>query len=105
MTPQIVIRNAARRDLVDYYEYLVELSDRSTAVRFRSAVDDVLQKLAAMPQLGVARQFRNAELEGTRMWLVPGFREIMIFYRPMDNGIEVLRVVHAKQDYWRILGR
>jgi toxin ParE1/3/4 len=103
VTARVVIRDAARRDLVDYYEYFVEFSDRATADRFRSAIDSVLQQLAAMPHLGVARQFRNAELAGTRMWPVRGFREFIIFYRPIVDGIEVLRLLHAKRDYRRIL--
>jgi hypothetical protein len=38
------------------------------------------------------------------MWPVNRFREFLIFYEPMDRGIRILRVIHAKEDYWRVMG-
>lgn len=37
------------------------------------------------------------------MWPVKGFREFLIFYELVDGGIRMLRVIHAKEDYWRVL--
>ena len=35
------------------------------------------------------------------MWPVTGFRHYLIFYRVVDESIQVLRVLHAAQDYTR----
>ena len=35
---------------------------------------------------------------GLRRWRVRGFENFLIFYRPIDDGIEVLRVLHGQRD-------
>jgi plasmid stabilization system protein ParE len=38
------------------------------------------------------------------MWRVRGFEAYLIFYYPQQDGIAVERVIHASQDYRRVLG-
>jgi toxin ParE1/3/4 len=33
-----------------------------------------------------------------RVWPVKGFENHLIFFRPIDGGIEVIRVLHAARD-------
>jgi plasmid stabilization system protein ParE len=33
-----------------------------------------------------------------RYWLIHGFKHHCIFYRPLPDGIEVVRILHAAQD-------
>lgn len=35
---------------------------------------------------------------GLRRWPIPGFRNYLIFYRPMENGVEIVRVLHGARD-------
>lgn len=37
------------------------------------------------------------------MWPVKEFREFLLFYEPTNDGIRLIRVIHAKEDYWRVL--
>jgi toxin ParE1/3/4 len=37
------------------------------------------------------------------MWHVRGFESYLIFYMPRKDGIAVERVIHASQDYQRVL--
>jgi len=37
------------------------------------------------------------------MWRVRGFESYLIFYLPRDGSISVERVIHASQDYRRVL--
>ena len=37
------------------------------------------------------------------MWRVQGFEGYLIFYRPRPSGITVERVIHASQDFQRML--
>jgi toxin ParE1/3/4 len=42
--------------------------------------------------------FTDPEFESVRVWHVRGFRNYLIFYRPIDNGVEVVRVLHGARD-------
>lgn len=51
-----------------------------------------------MPLIGSAREFQNSALEGIRMWRVKSFAKHLIFYRPIKDGVEVIRVLHSARD-------
>jgi len=53
--------------------------------------------------MGKTREVRNPRLSGLRQWRVKGFESYLIFYRPIPEGIEVLRVLHGARDIDRIL--
>ena len=53
--------------------------------------------LAEGPRMGRARSFPDPELADLRSWSVKGFVNFLIFYRPIDNGIEVVRVLHCRK--------
>jgi plasmid stabilization system protein ParE len=36
---------------------------------------------------------------------VRGFERYLILYRPLPDGVQIERVIHASQDYQRIAGR
>ncbi len=97
MRAAAIIQPAAQRDLADLADYLAERSLK-TAVRFSHAVAETLEQLAAMPELGSLREFRNPALAGLRVWRIRGFKRYLIFYRPRTEGIEVLRVLDAARD-------
>ena len=39
-----------------------------------------------------------------RKWPVNGFEKFLIFYLPSGNGVTIVRVLHAAQDWWGLLG-
>jgi toxin ParE1/3/4 len=98
----IVIQPAAARDLAEQADYLAERS-LDAAMRYSHAVAETFRHLAAMPTLGTVREFHNPALSGVRMWRIRGFRNYLIFYRAIPDGIEVLRVLHAARDINAIL--
>jgi len=53
--------------------------------------------------MGPARVFRNPRLRDLRIWPIRGFEKIVIFYRPIEGGIEVVRVLHGARDVKGIL--
>jgi toxin ParE1/3/4 len=60
------------------------------------------EQLARTPQLG--RAVRNIETtERLRMWLSPAFRNYLIFYRKLQDGVEIVRVLHGARNIQRIL--
>jgi len=37
------------------------------------------------------------------MWLSPAFRDYLIFYRDLSDGVEIVRMLHGARDIQRIL--
>lgn len=103
MSGRVLRRAQARRDLIKHFVYLAEQSNIDVARRFLAAANAACRLLAEMPELGPRRQFKNRRLANTRMWPIKEFREFLIFYEPVDSGIRILRVIHAKENYWRVM--
>ena len=98
-------RPQAIRDLAGIAVYLAEESGNDElASRFIDAAEASFDELAAMPEMGAARQYKDAALVNVRMWRVSGFPSHLIFYRPLGSGIEVIRVLHAKRDIEALFG-
>jgi plasmid stabilization system protein ParE len=53
--------------------------------------------------LGGACEFENPELTELRVWSIKGFEHYLIFYLPIDDDIDVIRVLHASRDVENIL--
>lgn len=51
-----------------------------------------------MPELGSLREFTHPSLAQVRVWRVQDFRNHLVFYRPFQSGIEVVRVLHGARD-------
>lgn len=100
---RIVVRPQAERDIDEQVLYLaVESTD--LALRFFNAVQSTLRDLAQIPDLGIVHEFRSERLKGIRWWKVRGFRNHLIFYRPLEDAVDVIRVLHAARDIPRIFG-
>jgi plasmid stabilization system protein ParE len=100
---RVVIRPKARRELQQVVVYLTENAGPEVSRRFRRAATETFQSLAAMPAMGSPRKVRRPEFAGIRMWRVKYFESYLIFYFPRRGGISIERVIHAKQDYQRVL--
>jgi toxin ParE1/3/4 len=82
--------------------FLGENASLEVARRFLHAANVSFQALAIMPELGAQRAFRNPCYSSVRAWPVKGFERYLIFYRPIDDGVEVLRVIHGSRDIQRL---
>ena len=97
MNPQLIINEDAHGDINDHLFYLVADSPES-AKRFRDRLRDTLNILLYMPEIGRMREFRNPELQGLRYFPVKDFNKYLVFYVPVDDGIQVIRVLHSARD-------
>jgi|SRR5271157_1996474 toxin ParE1/3/4 len=95
---------AAKRDLVDHFVYLAENAGLETADRFLLQTDASFSHLARHPASGVELALSRAEMAGMRKWQVKGFEKFLIFYRLRRDGVSIVRVLHASQDWWGVLG-
>jgi toxin ParE1/3/4 len=98
-------RPQAIRDLTDIAVYLAEESGSDElAFRFLDAAETSFESLAAMPEIGTARKYNDPALVDVRMWRVAGFPNHLIFYRPIESGVEVIRVLPANRDIESLFG-
>lgn len=104
MTARFLILPAADRDLEAQAAWLAEHSGLETALRFLDAVDEGLSFLARNPNTGAPRESANPLLVGVRVGRVRGFAKHLVFYRPVEDGIEVVRVLHGHRDVDAVLG-
>jgi toxin ParE1/3/4 len=103
MTLRYHVLPAADRDLDDQAAYLAQEASLETALRFYDAASVTFGKLARMPGIGQQRESPNPRLAGLRVWRVEGFEKHLIFYRPVNEGIEIVRVLHGARDIDSIL--
>lgn len=96
-------RDSAKRELLAIVDYLGRQSP-AVAVRFLEAIETACEQLLAIPELGGLYFVRRRELAGVRTWRPAKFKKYVIFYRPVDNGIEILHITHGGRDLDRFLG-
>lgn len=102
MSGRVIIREAAKRDVAEQWDYLRDRSP-DAAERYVAAVRAMFERLVATPGMGPLRNYGNAALSGMRMKPVAGFGKYLIYYRPVDGGIEIIRVLHSARNIAAIL--
>jgi toxin ParE1/3/4 len=103
MKTQILTTPQAKEDLRQIALYLGEHAGLPIAERFLIKVQGALNQLAAMPLMGTPWQSNHPRLKDVRTWIVPSFRKHLIFYRPVEEGIELLHVYHSARDVRELL--
>ncbi|MCY2993731.1 MAG: type II toxin-antitoxin system RelE/ParE family toxin [Planctomycetota bacterium] len=103
MTRRIIRRDRARDDLVDHFAYLAERS-LNAADHFFEEVEGTLRELADHPYAGGSYRTGNVRLSRLRCSRVSRrFSKYLIFYLPLEDGIDVVRVLHGAQSVDTIL--
>ena len=104
VTPGVYQRPAARRDLVEHFVYLAENAGLATADKFLVNAEESFADLTKQPSMGAPLMLRQPELAGMRKWRVKEFEKFLIFYLPRRDSVSIVRVLHAAEDWWRLLG-
>jgi len=81
----------AENDLDEITGYIAN-DNPQAALRLLDRIQDRCQQLAEMPETG---RIREELAEGLRSGLVGKY---VIFYRPDEAGIQVIRVIHGSRD-------
>ncbi|MFA4902237.1 MAG: type II toxin-antitoxin system RelE/ParE family toxin [Desulfobaccales bacterium] len=89
--PQVLKLPQAETDLDDIWWYIAQ-DNADAADRFLDKIEDRCQTLAQFPNMGMSRDE-----------LLPSLRSLpigkyLIFYVPIDDGIQVVRVLPAMMD-------
>jgi toxin ParE1/3/4 len=88
---QYRISDAAKDDLSDTWSYIAENS-AAAADRVTAGLVEMFSTLAAFPAMGRRRDELGSAL---RSFVVGSY---LIFYQPVEDGIEVIRVIHGSRD-------
>lgn len=88
----------AKDDIFDGWDCVAETSGIKTADRWVEQLDAKLNLLATQPQMGRKRDE-----------LAPGLRSFpfgrhVVFYLPLHDGIEVVRLLHGARDMDALFG-
>lgn len=86
---------SARHDLVDIFYHYVRKGTLATARRFIAQAEASFQRLADMPGMGTRYEPDEPLYADLRFFPVSRFRAYLIYYRPVTDGIDVLRVLHG----------
>lgn len=105
MRPLVTLRPAADQDLNNQADYLAREASLEIALRFYDAAHQTFELLAAMPNIGEHRPSTNPRLKGMRVSRIEGFPNHLVFYRPTERGIEIIRVLHGGRDIEAVLNR
>ena len=100
---RVVQRDEAEEDLIEVFVFLGE-KNPSSARHFVRAAEDTFQTLAEQPGMGKTLESKNPDLQGVRWFPVKDFPKVLVYYRPLTDGVEVLRVLHGARDLASLLG-
>ena len=89
--PVIIKLPRAKSDLVEIWDYIADHSE-ARADAFVDMIDQKLLALASNPGMG---RSRNELAERLRSFAVGRY---VIFYRPIPEGVEIVRVLHGSRD-------
>jgi toxin ParE1/3/4 len=91
------IKPRADSDIKDYADYLARNASLDVALRFLAAADETFSLLATQPNIGWHARLRTPALGTLRMFRVAEFGRMLILYRPLEDGVDILRIVHGSR--------
>lgn len=94
---RITRRPLAAADILDIWDYIAE-DGIDQADRWVDKLDEKLELIATQPLMGRARDELAADVRSFP------FRRYVIFYVPVDDGIDVVRVLHSGRDVDAVSG-
>ena len=95
--PRVLRTPEARQDLLGIWVYVAENSVAS-ADRLLEAINAQCETLAEFPQMGRRREELSP---GMRSFVVGSY---VVFYRVIEDGVDVIRVLHGARDIGAIFG-
>lgn len=93
--PRIIVTPSANQDFSAIALYLAEKS-LDAAMNWIDGIDDTLELLARNPLLGEAVDHLD---QGIRRHT---YENYLLFYKPLDDGIELRRILHGSRRIERL---
>lgn len=94
---RVTRRPLAAADILDIWDYIAE-GGIDQADRWVDKLDEKLELIATQPLMGRARDELAAKVRSFP------FGRYVVFYVPVDDGIDVVRVLHSARDVGAVFG-
>jgi len=94
---KILITPAAEDDLINIWLYIAR-NNPEAADRAYQAAQTTFETLADMPDIGTAYWTKRPRLKGLRFFPINQFHNYVIYYLEITDGIEIVRVLHARME-------
>ena len=91
---KLIVKSPVWDDLREIALRISEDNPKATD-RFFTATKAAFELLQSHPRLGRLRSF---SLLGVRSWLIPDFKNYIVFYLPTATEVQILAVVHGARD-------
>jgi toxin ParE1/3/4 len=88
---RVIRSKQAQNDLEEILDYL-DTQSSDAADRFAIKFDDTCDLHATHPQIGASSEEYAPNLRHFTVW------NYAIFYRPIEDGIELIRIIHGARD-------
>jgi plasmid stabilization system protein ParE len=87
-------------DLIAARDFIAA-DNQESARDFLDAAFEAFDRLAQFPEIGPLARFKHRTLKGVRFFvLAPPFNRWLIFYKPVNKGVEIQRVLYGNVN-WR----
>lgn len=91
----LIVSEDADKDLDEQFDYIAQ-DNIDAALQLYDAAQETFKILAQIPGMGSERHYKK--IKNIRMYPVIGFKKHLIFYRRLEGGIKILRVISASQN-------
>ena len=105
MKAHYIVKPKADLDLDEHADYLAEKANLDVALRFLASAHETFALLATQPNIGWHSRLKHAALESLRVFRITGFEQMLILYRPLSDGVDILRVVHGSRNLQALFRR
>lgn len=95
---QVIQTRLARQDILETAKFIAN-DNPEAGRRYFQAVKKTTEFITSNPKIG--RQIIGHD--NLRIWFVKGFEKHLIFYKIVNNELQIVRVLHSAMDYQRLL--
>ena len=95
LVPRLLKRPEAENDLEEIWWFIAQDSP-DNADRFLDRIQETCLALSDFPKLGVSREELKTDLRSHPVG------NYLIFYFPLEDGIDIIRVLHGSRDIERL---
>ena len=93
--PSLLKRPEAKNDLEEIWWFIAQDSP-DNADKFLDRIQDSCLALADFPKMGVSREELKTALRSQPV------ANYLIFYFPLEDGVDIIRVLHGSRDMTRL---
>ena len=94
---RFILSEFVEPELAAIWDYIA-IDNPAAADRFLEAAFGTFQELARTPGMGRTRNFPQTQLNNLRSFRIKDFGNYLVFYRPIQDGVEVFHVLHGARD-------